>query len=263
MGTAVAQTLRVRVIDETNGMPVADARVHLMDGRGTEIVEGALGSDGSFAHRVQPGSYSLRVIRLGHAPAATGEFVVEPGIGFLEVEVLISAGPIAVLLPKVVVTGDIPTPMLRGFQQRRADGFGNFLTRDEFEEWHPRAVTDVLRRMHSVKVRPNTASGRGRNRDYRRYIVESSRPTGGLGGACSMLFFVDGIYIGNGSDTDIDLLLPVGDVDAIEVYSGAAQMPARFNRTGSACGVILFWTSSSQPDVSDEHSMQEPLHMTH
>ena len=31
-------------------------------------------------------------------------------------------------------------------------------------------------------------------------------------------------------------------LEGIEVYSGASQIPAQYNRTANGCGVILLWT---------------------
>ncbi|MEW5918356.1 MAG: hypothetical protein AB1762_18280, partial [Gemmatimonadota bacterium] len=40
---------------------------------------------------------------------------------------------------------------------------------------------------------------------------------------------------------DVNSINPT-HVAAIEFYAGAAQMPAQYNRTGSACGALLIWT---------------------
>lgn len=64
----------------------------------------------------------------------------------------------------------------------------------------------------------------------------------GQGDACPALFFLDGAYIGNASHVDPDWVLGVNQIEAVEVYSGPSQMPAIFNRTGSGCGVVVFWT---------------------
>jgi hypothetical protein len=52
------------------------------------------------------------------------------------------------------------------------------------------------------------------------------------------------MYAGNSADqnTYIDAILSINTVSAIEVYSGPAQAPARFNRAGADCGVVVFWT---------------------
>jgi hypothetical protein len=71
-------------------------------------------------------------------------------------------------------------------------------------------------------------------RDWRRWIIGTS--------GCPTLFFLDGTSIGNADRLDLDFILPLDQIEAVEVYSGASQIPVMFNRTGSACGVIAFWT---------------------
>ena len=59
-------------------------------------------------------------------------------------------------------------------------------------------------------------------------------------GNCPPQYFVDGIPASN---FDIDEVLP-GDVEAVELYSGAAGVPPQYNRFNgtSICGTILIWT---------------------
>jgi hypothetical protein len=40
---------------------------------------------------------------------------------------------------------------------------------------------------------------------------------------------------------DINSISPQ-NIEGIEVYRSAAQIPAQFNRTSSSCGVVLVWT---------------------
>ncbi len=52
--------------------------------------------------------------------------------------------------------------------------------------------------------------------------------------------YVDGQEL---SSADIDLTLNPGDISAVEVYTGGAQMPPEFNRPAPGrCGVIVIWT---------------------
>ncbi len=150
---------------------------------------------------------------------------------------------VAVLDP-VVVAAEREQPkdvLLRPFTLRREEGFGSFLTQEEFASWNPRETTDVLRRMRGVRVRPNPSYGvRG---DTRRFLVESTRTVARIqGGACPIVYFMNGLYYGNASDFDIDVMLAVTNIAAIEVYSGASQIPPVYNRPGAGCGVIAFWT---------------------
>ena len=95
-------------------------------------------------------------------------------------------------------------------------------------------TTDILRRMPGVIAYPNPYYGQ---RDTRRMIVESTRHMRRIGGAsCPMLYFKDGMYVGTSMD-DLDFMISVNQIYAIEVYSGPSQMPPEFNRAGSNCGV--------------------------
>ena len=65
------------------------------------------------------------------------------------------------------------------------------------------------------------------------------------GQGCFPLVFLDGAFLGTTSPVDgidVDESIPLNQIEAVEVYSGAASMPLRFNRPGSTCGAIAFWT---------------------
>jgi hypothetical protein len=57
------------------------------------------------------------------------------------------------------------------------------------------------------------------------------------GGRCEFLMYVDGV---RRTETDLNMLR-VSEYQAVESYSGS-QIPMQYNATGSACGVLLFWT---------------------
>lgn len=42
-------------------------------------------------------------------------------------------------------------------------------------------------------------------------------------------------------DNDLERL-NINQLGGIEYYAGAASVPPQYNRTGSTCGVIIFWT---------------------
>jgi hypothetical protein len=147
-------------------------------------------------------------------------------------------------LDPVTVEADAPVPAyLRGFESRRAEGMGFFVTRAEFGEWNPTETTDVLRRTPGLSVLPNPDYGPG---DARRYVFRNARVA--TNGGCPLLYYLDGAYIGDSSNRrltrlgDLDQFVPVDYLEAIEVYKGPSEVPAEYNRTGSACGVIVFWT---------------------
>ncbi|MDH3728814.1 MAG: hypothetical protein OER77_14885, partial [Myxococcales bacterium] len=166
----------------------------------------------------------------------------------------------AVVLDPIVIEGEGVVPRLSGFEQRRTQGFGSFVTRDEFAKWNTAVPTDILRRLMGVRVRRNPLYGV--NGDTRRWLIESRRDVGqritqvttervgsniSLGNGtlavnvCPMLVFRDGVYLGDSNTMDVDHIVSASNLAAIEAYS-PSQVPPRFALAGSTCGVVVFWT---------------------
>ena len=76
-----------------------------------------------------------------------------------------------------------------------------------------------------------------RGTDTRRLLIQSTRGEG-----CPPLFFVDGVFLGDGVVVDIDQRLEVAGIEAVEFYAGTARIPSQYNLPGARCGVFLFWT---------------------
>src|SRR5205807_10657083 len=62
--------------------------------------------------------------------------------------------------------------------------------------------------------------------------------------ACPVLFYVNGTPFPMTSVISINQYIVPEDVVAIEVYSGASQIPSQFqsNLLNARCGVIVIWT---------------------
>lgn len=121
-------------------------------------------------------------------------------------------------------------PMLRGFETRRALGIGTFLRHDDILKMQPRSVTDVLRRIPGLQIRP-LPGPHGTNLS----VVQR-------GQRCPVMFFL------NGSpfpilETPITHYVTVEELVAVEVYS-PSELPAQFNSSAGAarCGVVGLWT---------------------
>ncbi|HYN82164.1 MAG TPA: TonB-dependent receptor, partial [Gemmatimonadaceae bacterium] len=114
---------------------------------------------------------------------------------------------------------------LRGFYERRAAGFGRFVTREDIEKRDPGDSRDLLRGMPGVRVvgnRIQMASG-------------MSSPN------CRVQYFLDGIHI-PAPAADFLVQFRPRDLEGLEVYRGPAEAPAAFSRGGAECGVIAIWT---------------------
>jgi hypothetical protein len=173
-----------------------------------------------------------------------------------------------------VQTTGTPTPgggALAGFERRRASGRGVFLARAEVERRHAARLADLFRGVPGVQVVRETAGDRvvmsaargGRWGDAMQPVAadsaggprEMARPGADRGRApaaaaaaqaqaqpqCAVQLYVDGVFTPTDAGRLGDEVQP-GDVQGVEIYRTAAEVPAEFRRQGSECGVVLVWT---------------------
>jgi hypothetical protein len=137
----------------------------------------------------------------------------------------------AVALPEVRIRAS--KGMLRlantGFYSRQAGGIGQFVTRSQIEARRPGQLSDMLRGMPGVQLRPTAF------RDSQASMGRT--PTGAR--RCSIQYFIDGVPTVAGFNIDD---IPPGDIEALEIYYGSSQIPVQFNRQNAICGVIVVWT---------------------
>ena len=190
----------------------------------------------------ETGTSVIGVRRLGYAPVELDVWIDSLST---TLDLRVQLAPLATELAPIEVQaeGGRTPPHLAGFEARRRMGFGRFADREQIEKWSPVVLTDVLQHLPGINVIPNP--GYGVNGDRRRFLVESSRIIGRIGGgSCAMQVYLDGMFVGTTGPGDLPLddLIPVHMIEAVEVYRSTAEIPAEFNRTGSDCGVIVFWT---------------------
>lgn len=194
-------------------------------------------TDGTFRIGALPvGAHRVEVRLLGYATTVVPIQVQSATDAILEV--VLAAVPIS--LEPVKVTADTMTlPEIKGFLQRKGRGNGTFLTRTEIDQMGARVFTDVLRRVPGMRLQPREGSF-GPS-----YAVQSTRTDGMNGGrGCPVLFYVNGIPFPVSSDLEINHYVAPNDVAAVEIYSGASQIPTQFNSStlNARCGVIVIWT---------------------
>ncbi|MDP9200348.1 MAG: TonB-dependent receptor [Gemmatimonadota bacterium] len=213
--------------------PLSQARISVV---GTALAAIA-DTDGTFRISALPlGSQSVEVKLLGYATILI-PVQIESGKD-ARVEVTLTA--ILVPLQTVKVTGDtLILPEMRRFAERRARGSGTFFTRADIDRMEARLFTDVLRRVPGMQIEPLDGSFGPT------YSVQTSRNQGTNGGrACQVLFYVNGVPFPSVGDIAINHFISPGEVAAVEVYSGASQIPPEFNSSmyNARCGVVLVWT---------------------
>ena len=224
--------------------PLPQARITVV---GTALTTTA-DTDGTFRIAALPlGSQSVEVRLLGYASLLI-PIQIESGRD-ANLQVTLTALPIP--LQTVKVTGDtLVLPEMRRFAERRSRGSGTFFTRPDIDRMEARHFTDILRRVPGMQVYPSGGSFGPT------YSVQTSRSQGTNGGRpCQVMYYLNGVpFPSGGDDIAINHFISVADVAAVEVYSGASQIPSEFNSSmGNArCGVVVVWTRiSTSPSRSN------------
>lgn len=218
------------VVDVESGNPIHGARVHLEGPAGAEEVGPVeTDRDGTFTFpAVTPGRHLLRIVRIGYRTLT--DTIVLTGGG--DAQVRASMVPEAVDLEPLVVTAVRRVPsFMRGFERRRARGFGTFLTRADIDERRAYATSDLFRTLPGVRVVSRTAM---------------DGPVLTMRGGCRPGLYVDGMHWWG--DLSVDHTVQPDDLEAVEIYSAAAT-PPQYRQDG--CGVILMWTRPGQPSTRE------------
>jgi hypothetical protein len=246
-----AQTVRGSLLDEETGSPVDAAVVTLEDERGRTISGVLTDSAGTFLIRApEGGTYRLRAERIGYRTTTAPPIRMIAGDS-IQVEFRISTS--AVFLAPVTVTAvrrpwweRTAPPMMWGFYERKEHferlGTGRFLEREQLEQFEGLPIWSLLSRMPGVRIQ---------NSDAGQYAVLR----GGLASVrpCQPEYYVDGnrMKLLQPDDPDfsrsdiIDSVIAVSLIEAIEIYTGASQLPADFGGTSGNCGVVVIWTRRS------------------
>ena len=174
--------------------------------------------------RVGAGDQVLIARRLGFVPDTTAVRV--SGDAPTAVEFVLV--PITAPLTPVVVTARaaVYDARLAGFNTRRENGVGHFVTRERLDAVHSYRFIDIMREIPGVRVGTLRGGSTVRMR----------------GASCDPLVFIDGFPAAAGA-VDLDMI-DLNLVEGIEVYSGLATIPPEFVsvRGQERCGVVAIWT---------------------
>ena len=202
-----------RLVDRETGRPVATGAVSVV-GRPAEAV-----SDRQGLFRltgVPAGRHELRVRRLGYAPLRHAVDVT--GGSTTELEVGLVREPVE-LEPLVVSTTRSRRLEIKGFYERKhwgeLLGLGTFYTAEDIKRRNPLRISQMIEELPSIR--------------------------GGLYNAragCKLAVYLDNAPVGSSVDSYV---LPI-EVSGVEVYRGAASLPAEFGGSDARCGVAVIWT---------------------
>lgn len=151
------------------------------------------------------------------------------------------------LLDSVVVLEKGGNGRMAEFWARREIGNGAFITRAEIQKRNPYRPSDMLRMLSGVRVSSNGS-------DADRPVISMGRTPIGtrtfrnvqtLAGDCKVSYYLDGNWVSPGTFHPDDL--SPSTIEAIEVYRGPAEIPAKFRQRETACGLIVIWTREPPP----------------
>ena len=170
---------------------------------------------------VPAGEHEIEVRRLGYAPLR--HMIEVPGGLTTEVEIRLVRNPVE-LEPLVATATRSRRLEIKGFYERKhwgeLTGNGYFFDTDYIERWRPSSIRTLL-----VSSVPGI-SWSLRNRRVNSGFARRS---------CEMPIYVDGFVNGVWPRS-------MSEVAAVEVYKGAASLPAEFAGSDARCGAIVVWT---------------------
>jgi len=231
---AQAQTLRGVVLEKGTDRPIAMARTVLVDARGDSVLVRLTDDDGAFTLPApESGDFLLVTMALGYRVGRAGIFELGVG-GEISVEVRLDVEPVLIEGIGVELQATVPVLVSSGFLDRYKEGLGHFLTPEDLEKGEGLLLEDRLAKLPGVRVR----GGRVQlvNRGWR----------------CTPPIYLDGQRAW-GVDGDIDMLVGLEHVEAVEVYRGISETPPRWlgtvlidtadrRRVQEPCGAIVIWT---------------------
>jgi CarboxypepD_reg-like domain/Carboxypeptidase regulatory-like domain/TonB-dependent Receptor Plug Domain len=230
-----------RITDYETGDPVFGAEVRL---RGTSFST-LTGERGFFSFADVPwGVYFLEVDHIAYAHQARPLRIL--GDQAHEVSIALAKDALELEGLSVSVRSRDWFGGMRGFRERRSRGFGYFMDRESIERRGAVRVVDLLREIPGVNVEMARASldNPGRTTTSALYFRNCWRYTPeGNPIYTPPMFFLNGVkQLGlDLARGDLDTVLPQ-DIEAMEVYRGASEVPADFGGSDAGCGVIAIWT---------------------
>jgi hypothetical protein len=171
------------------------------------------------------GIQNVTIRKIGYRPVKLRLIVA--GDDSVEVDIRLQAEGVR-LEPIEVTASTVPRGM-EEYARRRIAGFGRFFDSKDLRKVEDRRLSEFLRNVPGVGVL---------NRGIRSLLVSRRNN-------CPMAVWLDGMQLTGGSrrvPQDINEF-PISSLEAVEVYSGAAETPAELTIGGSGtCGTVVLWS---------------------
>lgn len=237
-------TLAGTVLDRETGEPIRGVAVRIEGGDRTVVTD----ADGEFAFQdVAPGTHTLSFRHLTYHDHEES-VVVRPGEERVEVTVRLRDSPLEIDPLAVVGEREAPDhgPLAHTYERiERMEqlGLGHFVTRAEIDQWHAIGQpSDIMRSVPGVRLQPDPDGG-GPQWEIRR-----ARGADSEGQPCpGPTVYLDDIRIARPEDwgeqtAHPDEFVSSSELEAVEVYRGAAEVPGEYGGPQANCGVVVMST---------------------
>ena len=244
-GTAQA-VLKGTVRQDSTGVPLVGVEV-LADGVGKHTTSDR---NGNFILKDLPyGPQTILFRQIGFRPARRGVLLLRGDTIKLDVLLISESAqrlePIAVEAPSKTVSHGVRDDL----ENRRRLGLGKFIDSADLHRNESRQLGDLLRGIPGINVVVPPYCRRGQVRDClssrTAQVAVSSRM---MTRRCFVEVVLDGIVVSKGGSDTVweqayDLsMLRLSEIEAVEVYRSAGEIPAEFNSASAACGVLVIWS---------------------
>jgi hypothetical protein len=233
VGTA---QLRGTLTDSDIKKPIRNAQIAVVGTELTALTDAA----GSFLLRGIPaGTRTIEVRSIGYFPVS---FTTDFATNAIH-DTTLSISRRAQNLERVTVKakeGSMSLMLQEGFDTRRAQGLGKFVTQKDVERHPASSLTDVLAGAGNLRI------------EYGKDGFPMPYLRGGISGKCIPNYFLDNMHIevtsaspapGKKPFTDLSDFVKPEYIKGIEVYSNSGTIPAQFDLSSSTgCGSIVIWT---------------------
>lgn len=210
-----------RVFDERTDEVVTQALI-FVDSVRHDV---AVSSQGRFViTNLRPGKHRMEIRAIGYRPSILDVTLVDGQVLERQFAMVFTGDR----LPELAVEARNSKLLRRfgDFERRRQSGMGSFITRDEIRSRGYMRMSDAVRSIKGVRVDCGAVE----------CLIRMVRSTAG----CFPTYYVDGRVAGSFAEST-----PISDVQGIEVYRGAAELPGEFAGDRGMCGVIVIWTRAA------------------
>lgn len=231
------------VVADSTVAPLADVDVALTDIKRSERTD----ARGVFRFSAVPlGTHALSARRVGYG-------ALEASVRFDSATAIYKR----IVLTRMASLDSVRVVAQRGragvgyaaFEERRRMGLGKFLDSETLRKNDHRRLPDALRDLQgvSIYVPPKCPGNRCESPPLNMQIAYNTRMK------CYFRVLLDGVMVGKGQDgppawqgqLDLNAEL-LGNIEAIEVYRGAGEVPTEYSGASSQCGVILVWSRNAR-----------------